>query len=501
MKFRASFKKIFRDWKILSLLIVIVGGLIILFVSFWDNEILYDFAVAERRDVVQKVEVTGTVKPASNVDLAFDRSGKIARVYLKVGDKVSAGQVLVTLQNGDLVSQLHQAEAQLIAEEANLSEVQSNPEAEQSLRNSYDGVITKLDDAFAKTDDAVRAKTIGMFASQKMAIDYYELTYAPCASDVVDKIVRLYPTVQYDLVQWREELDKLSPASSREEIDEALKKGQIHLALAKQFIDGLNNTLFIVGCTNSNSSLDTYRMNISTARTNILTAMSNLNGLQQTIASQKVTFNNADAVKAADARVAAARANVENYRSQLEKTVIRSPIDGAVAKEDAKVGQIALANTPLVSVISRAKFEIEANVPEADIAKLTIGNRARITLDAYGEDVLFEAVLVKIDQVETVIEGVSTYKTTFQFNVDDERLKSGMTANITIETAKKERVIVIPERSVINKGSDRIVRVLDPKEETREVKVTTGLRDSEGNIEIIAGLNEGDKVVTSLLNQ
>jgi HlyD family secretion protein len=148
--------------------------------------------------------------------------------------------------------------------------------------------------------------------------------------------------------------------------------------------------------------------------------------------------------------------------------------------------------------MSDVKFEIEANIPEADIAKIKISNPAKITLDAYGSNVFFEAKVVKIDPAETIIEGVATYKTTLQFSGNDERVKSGMTANIDILTAKAENVIAIPQRAVAQKeNGDKIVKILKDDGVVEERKVTTGLKGSDGNIEITEGIQEGEKIITS----
>lgn len=93
-----------------------------------------------------------------------------------------------------------------------------------------------------------------------------------------------------------------------------------------------------------------------------------------------------------------------------------------------------------------------------------------------------------------MIEGVATYKTTFQFTKEDQRIKSGMTANIDILTDKRENVITIPQRAVVSQNGDKIVKISEG-ENIKEVKVKTGLRGSDGNIEILEGVGEGDKVV------
>ena len=131
-------------------------------------------------------------------------------------------------------------------------------------------------------------------------------------------------------------------------------------------------------------------------------------------------------------------------------------------------------------------------MPEADIAKIKIGNTAEVTLDAY-PDVFFKATVTKIDPAETVIEGVATYKTTLQFSQNDSRIRSGMTANTDIEGEKREDVLVIPARAIKQKEGKKIVEILDG-EVTRDVEIETGLRGSSGDIEVVSGLKEGDEI-------
>ena len=136
-----------------------------------------------------------------------------------------------------------------------------------------------------------------------------------------------------------------------------------------------------------------------------------------------------------------ARAGVNNIKAQISKTIISSPIRGIVTKQDAKAGEIVNASSPVVSVISDASFQVEANLPEADVSKVKINDSAKLTLDAYGSDTAFAAKVISIDPAETIIEGVSTYKITFEFDKEDERIRSGLTANIDILTKKKEGVL------------------------------------------------------------
>jgi len=192
--------------------------------------------------------------------------------------------------------------------------------------------------------------------------------------------------------------------------------------------------------------------------------------------------------------VKGAEARVNAVYAEIAKSVVRAPFDGVITKIDTEVGEIVPANTPIVSLMSNAKFEIETFVPEADIADVAVGNLADVTLDAYGSDTVFGAYVSFIDPAETMIEGVATYKVLLNFNEEDERILSGMTANVDVVTSTSPGTLSVPQRAVIEKDGKRLVKVVrDGK--TVEVEVKTGLKGSDGDIEILEGLNEGDSIV------
>jgi HlyD family secretion protein len=279
-----------------------------------------------------------------------------------------------------------------------------------------------------------------------------------------------------------------------------------------QIFELLNNLALAVNTTQPNgisqATLDNYKTYVSTARTNLNTAITALTTAEEklktsqsalALAENELALKKAGAVPeqiaAQEARVKAGWANVQNYQTQIAKTILRSPIKGVVTRQDAKVGQIAAAQTIIASIISAAEFQVETNIPEADIAKIKIGDKAEITLDAYGDDVIFQAEVVAIDPAGKIIEGVAAYKVTLQFLTEDSRLKPEMTANIDILTARLENVIAVPRRAVITENGQKFIEIVTEKGDIKKVEVKTGIIGSDGNIEIKNGLKEGDKVI------
>ncbi len=220
----------------------------------------------------------------------------------------------------------------------------------------------------------------------------------------------------------------------------------------------------------------------------------------QEIDLQKARIRQTEAnIASQRAVIAQNQAQLANIEVQLEKATMKSPFSGLITKIDKKKGEIVAPNDAVISLISDAEFEIESNIPEVDIATIRIGQNASVTLDAYGNDIVFPAIVIKIDPAETIIENVPTYSTTLHFVEKDERIRSGMTANIDIITGEKDSALLIPQRAVYYRGAERFVRILGIAQKNLriplEIKVTTGLRGESGEIEILSSLKKDDPVI------
>lgn len=503
---------------ILSVVAVVIAGLV--FMALRPKPVSYDTAVAARADITQEVSVTGKVKAAENVSLAFQGSGRIASIRVAAGSKVSAGDLLMSLDNSDLAASLAQAEASLRSEEARLSELRagSRPEevsiqetkvaaAKASSDEARSALSDAIEDAYAKADDALRNKADSLFISARTNDPQLHFRLDDTKLDKAIRNDRV--ALEGIMTKWNSDI---SAASATSDILILSDESDKSIEFLKSFLDELS--LAVNGLTlNSGfpqTIIDGWKASVSAARAAIGLTKSSLSAAKDgyradssslTLAEQQLSLMlagaTADQIAAEEAKVDGAKASVSAIRAQISKGEIRSPITGVVSKQDAKIGEIVGGSSPLVSVISDKKFQIEANIPEADIAKVTIGNDARITLDAYGSDVPFSARLISVNPGETVIEGVTTYKAVFEFSSDDSRIKSGMTANLDVVTDKKEGVIAIPQRAVGTENGKKVVRVLDAEKTVKTREVKTGIRGIGGLVEIIEGLSEGETVVTS----
>ena len=475
--------------------------------------------VVDVRDIVQEVSVTGKVKPISSASLAFDRVGRISKFNVEVGSRVSVGETLASLDSAELVASLLQSEANVRVQEAKLDELKRGTRVEDiqvsqaqvdsatvALADAKRGLIEKINDAYTKSDDAIRSRIDRMFSNPKSS--HPELIFVASDTSLSDQIEFERFIIEGLLNDWGKSLISLSVSS---DLDKYVLGVSENLEKIKYFLDKVSTAVsgLVANSSLTQTTLDTYKTETATARTNINSSISAVNTANEklrtersdlNIAEQQLTLKKSgtpeEQLRAQEAVLEEARANVSNIRAQLGKTVLKSPIAGIVTKKDFEVGEIVSANTPVLYIISDNKFEIEANVSEADIAKVNIGDSARVTLDAYGSDIIFPSIVTKIDPAETMIEGVATYKTTFNFLDNDNRIKSGMTANIDIMTDKKEGVLAVPQRAVSSRNGDRFVMLYVGKDVPEEKKITTGLRGSDGFIEVLSGLVIRDKIIS-----
>ena len=148
-------------------------------------------------------------------------------------------------------------------------------------------------------------------------------------------------------------------------------------------------------------------------------------------------------VGVAEADVALAQARLEKARVDFDYTIVRAPFDGTVLTKSADVGEIVApfgssTNAPaaVVTLADMNSLEVEADVSEANIAKVFIGQRATITLDSYPEKT-YDGTVVKI--VPTVDRAKATVLTKIRFDAVDERVLPEMSAKINLLSNESRR--------------------------------------------------------------
>jgi len=203
---------------------------------------------------------------------------------------------------------------------------------------------------------------------------------------------------------------------------------------------------------------------------------------------------------------------------ELQRTVIRAPIDGIVIRRNVSEGQTVAASleAPTLFTIAQdlTEMELHARIDETDIGRVKVGQPAEFTVDAHPGRV-FEGRVTQIRKAPEVVQNVVTYTVVIETRNDERRLLPGMTANIRVLVMESEPVLKLPLAALAFRpgaipaaddtgggpGRGETVWTLDAGGEPRPVTVTTGARD-RSHVALAAGpLAPGDRVITNEVTQ
>jgi HlyD family secretion protein len=222
----------------------------------------------------------------------------------------------------------------------------------------------------------------------------------------------------------------------------------------------------------------------------------------------ETTERQADAsVKAAQAQVTQAHATLKQNRVNLDHTVITAPIDGIVISRNVDVGQTVAASmsAPTLFVIAKdlTRMQVEASIDEADIGRIQPGQAVRFRVDAYPRE-SFTGKVVQVRLEPQVVQNVVSYVTVIDVPNPNGKLKPGMTANVEIEIARADDVLIVPnaatrfqpEAQPDGTPGPRGRRVWTLRDgELQPVRIETGITNGTATAIVGGQLQEGMPVV------
>ncbi|MDP3092038.1 MAG: efflux RND transporter periplasmic adaptor subunit [Nitrospira sp.] len=223
----------------------------------------------------------------------------------------------------------------------------------------------------------------------------------------------------------------------------------------------------------------------------------------------ETNYRDAEAnVQVMQAQVDQAQATLASAELDLGYTTIYSPVNGIVISRTVDIGQTVVASfqTPTLFVIAQdlMRMQVNANVSESDIGGVAEGKTASFRVDAYPKH-FFDGTVTQVRNAPISVQNVVTYDVVITVDNKDLKLKPGMTANVTIVTAKKESPLRVPNGALrfrmpnipVDKKASR-VWVLDLESTTHQADVSTGIADSLFT-EITEGpVKEGDRVILGI---
>jgi HlyD family secretion protein len=223
----------------------------------------------------------------------------------------------------------------------------------------------------------------------------------------------------------------------------------------------------------------------------------------------ETNYRDADAnVEVMQAQLDQARATLSSAELDLGYTTIYSPVNGIVVSRNVDVGQTVAASfqTPTLFVIAQdlTQMQVDTNVSESDIGGVAEGKAANFRVDAYPKQ-FFEGTVTQVRNAPISIQNVVTYDVVITVDNRDLKLKPGMTANVTIVTAKKEAPLRVPNGALrfrmpnvpVDRKITQVWALAEGKPPQQET-ITTGIADSLFTEVVEGPLKEGDRVVIGI---
>lgn len=407
-----------------------------------------EIATVRRGTLMATVSATGSISPLRQAEMAFSATGPITKLNVQQGDSVKAGQVLAQLDTRQLDLQLVQAEANLTAAQAKLSQVKS-PSASD---------IAAAQASLASADAA---------------------------------LAQLKTPSQNDLIMAKSDVDKAKAAVDRAQADYDRIGGA-----SNPMIGALPQSVSLQQASlDYQKALAAYNSKVSPTDSQVKQATASVEQARSQLA--KLTNPSPNDVQASQSNVDQARAARDLAKAQVDNAIIRSPFDGIVTHVDFDLGSFAAAGRVVLGVADISELRIKLNIDETDIARVSPGQAVAITLDAY-PDLNINAQVADVASTATIVQGVVNYVVTVALKPGEVPLKIGMTADANIVVAQKDNVLLVPNRAIRASNSKRLVTVERPGGKTEDREVKLGLSNDQ-DTEVTSGLSEGERVVISTL--
>jgi HlyD family secretion protein len=200
-----------------------------------------------------------------------------------------------------------------------------------------------------------------------------------------------------------------------------------------------------------------------------------------------------------------AQVSLEQELTELKKTTIRAPFGGIAIlyetfrdgqKRKPRVGDRVWQNQPLLYLPDVSTMIVKTQIREVDLHKVAMHQPCSIRVDAYPETLISGKVtLIGMLAAERFDGGIGEkyFQLTVTLAGKNDRLRPGMTARITVNSENAADILFVPVHAVFDEGSRTVCYRLDKDGKFRERAVVVG-RQNEDSVEIISGLNQGDRV-------
>ncbi|MGN0162135.1 MAG: efflux RND transporter periplasmic adaptor subunit [Candidatus Ornithomonoglobus sp.] len=454
--------------------------------------------------IEDSVKYTGELKTTETTSTVSKVSARIVKVNVNEGDYVKAGDILAELDDTDTKSSYETALASYNSALASYNSVvnSSTKQASTSAKNTLNSAQLAYNQALENYNREKELYDSG--STLKLAEQSYNDAVA-----AYNREKELYDN-DTSLISARNNLqtaeDNLSNtealyeigAVSKNEYDTALKNVQ-SLRASLESLESQKQASYDAAYSsmvNAQENLSTTRLNLSAsydaARNALDNASDALAQAKENIGLTKVS--NESSISTANAQLESARTALATAKNNLDNTKLRAMSSGYIASKSAEVGQMASPGVELFTIKNTNALIAEISVTESVIPFIQQGTKAVVSVQSAG--------LEGINGVVTLVnptkdEKTGMYTVQVEISNDEGKLNTGMFADVTLVTDSAPNAVTIPSNAIILSGEESYVFVASADGKTAEKRtVTTGIETDE-MIEIVTGVEIGDRVIVS----
>lgn len=453
------------------------------------------------KQLVESLEAVGTLESSSVVRLSSRVAGRIAQLTVREGERVTPGQVLVRIDPGDLRAAVLQQEAAVAEARARLAQSKANQDTMRvSVLSGIEQQRAAVESADAALDQAQKTQEAQVAAVKAGVTD---------ADAKLQSATVVVENAKNDLASATANLENLKTRLSRAE--SLLEKGFV----SAQSVDDARTTLKV-----QQAVVETAQGRVAAARAARDSAQAVLTAAQQQVtvtekrgladieqaraqkrqaeaalrlASANRSQNTAYQENLAALRqsVSVAEALLAQAKARLAETEIRSPGAGTVTARAQDEGSNVTAGQSILTIQGLGWLYVTASVPVEQSARVRVGTRAQVLLDAFpGER--FTASVAELNPAADP----QSRQFTIRLKLDNTagRFRPGMYARVALETKVTEAPVVVPSDAVKTSPKGSTVTVVDSESVAHVVPVELGVAVGD-DIQVLSGVEAGAKVV------
>jgi len=500
------------------------------------NNIKYVFASAEKGNLIVTVSGSGQVSALNQAEIRSKASGTLVFLGAVAGKEVQKGTLLAQVDPQDAQQSVRNAEIALEQAQLALNKMEGMSAEEGTIRgikekaqdevqkayedgfNTVANIFLELPTIMSGIDNILFAYD---FESNQQNISYYadavrkynETKVALYEKDTLEK----YNAARASYDQNLQDYKSASRFSEKETIRNLIDETYQTVKTIAEAIKSANNLLqfyrdeltrrgFRVQalCETHLSNLSSYTGKTNNYLLNLLSTKNTIVNSEESLI--ETSFDIGDQ----KIKVEQAEENLREAKEKLNDYYIRAPFSGVVANVNVEKGDIVGSSATICSLITKQQIA-EVSLNELDAAKVKLGQKATLTFDAI-ENLSITGEVIGVDTLGTLSQGVVSYTIKIGFDVQDERIKPGMTVSASIIVDVRQNALLVPNSAIkANNGAFYVQVVeggnnlntanasgLDVSNSLKMRTVEVGA-SNDTMTEVLSGLKEGEVIVTQTI--